>query len=195
MDKVRTLSVLDDILPSYRFRERHGRTVAAPPQEVWNALLAVTARELPLSSLLMGIRAIPAWMSGRRGRFRRGPKMSVIDEFISSGFRRLLVDPPHVLVAGAALQPWRLVRGEVADVRDLAGFRAFNQPGFVLAIISFELEPFDHGTLVATETRVQPTDAGAGRAFLPYWLAIRAGSGLIRREMLRAVARRASGGK
>jgi len=103
----------------------------------------------------------------------------------------MLVDkPPRVLVAGAAIQPWRLVGGEVADVRDLAGFGAFSRPGFVLAALSFELEPTDEGTRLSTETRVQPTDAPAGRAFFPYWLVIRAGSGLIRREMLRAVARR-----
>jgi hypothetical protein len=38
---------------------------------------------------------------------------------------------------------------------------------------------------------VQPTDAAAARAFRPYWWAIRAGSGLIRRDMLHAVRRHA----
>lgn len=112
---------------------------------------------------------------------------------MKGGFRELRVDPPHVLVAGAALQPWRLVRGEVADVRDIAGFCAFSEPGYVLAAISFELEPVDDRTLLSTETRVQPIDARAARAFTHYWLAIRVGSGLIRREMLRAVARRCRG--
>ena len=45
-----------------------------------------------------------------------------------------------MVVAGAAMQPWRLVKGEVADVCDLAGFRAFNQRGFVFAVVSIELE-------------------------------------------------------
>ena len=98
----------------------------------------------------------------------------VIDQFIAGGFRKLRDDPPHVLVAGAAIQPWRLVTGEVADVCDLAGFRAFNQPGFVLAVVSFELEETEKGIRLSTETRVQPTDARARWAFLPYWLVIRA---------------------
>lgn len=80
---------------------------------------------------------------------------------------------------GAAIQLSRLVRGDVADVRDLAA-------------LSFELELSGDRTRLATETRVQPTDRQAARAFLPYWLVIRAGSGLIRRDLLRAVARRAT---
>ena len=184
------MSALDGELPAYRFRERHERAVAAPREAVWSALLAVTPRDLPLSRLLMGIRALPAWTRGRTDGFNRASNRPLIDVFMEDGFRALRVDPPHVLVAGAALQPWRLVNGKVADVHDLAGFRAFSQPGYVLAAISFELEALDQRTRLSTETRVQPTDARAARAFLPYWLVIRAGSGLIRQEMLRAVARR-----
>jgi hypothetical protein len=184
------LSALDDVLPVYRFRERHARNIGATPDVVWSALLATTPQDIPLSRLLMGIRSVPAWLSGRRGEFGASYR-PILDLFIAGGFRMLCDDPPHVLVAGAAMQPWRLVQGEMAEVRDLAGFRAFDRPGFVRAAVSFELEPGDSGTRLSTETRVQPTDVSAARAFLPYWLAIRVGSGLIRREMLRAVARRA----
>ena len=155
-------------------------------------MLAVTPSELPLSSFLTGVRSIPQ----RLLRGGKGPlddsSTSVIQGFLRGGFRELLADPARLLVAGAAIQPWRLVRGKVADVRDLAGFRAFDQPGFVMAAISFELEPAGAGTRLVTETRVQPTDSSAARAFLPYWVVIRAGSGLIRRDLLRAVARRAT---
>jgi hypothetical protein len=186
------LSVLDDFLPVYRFRERHERIVAAPAEKVWTALLAITAQDLPLSRLLMGIRDLPSRIAGRTKPSTSPTSRPVIDLFISGGFCKLRADAPHVLVAGAAIQPWRLAWGEVGDVHDLAGFRAFDQPGFVVAAVSFELERVGDGTRLSTETRVQPTDARAGRAFLPYWLVIRAGSGLIRREMLRAVARRSA---
>lgn len=187
-ERVRILSALDEVLPVYRFRERHERIIAAPPERVWSALLSITPHDLPLSRLLMGIRGAPGWLAGQRGVFGAS-RRPVIDLFISGGFRKLRHDPPRVLIAGAAMQPWRLVHGDVADVRDLAHFRAFRQPGFVLTAVSFELEPVEKGTRLSTETRIQPTDARAGRAFLTYWLVIRAGSGLIRREMLRAVAR------
>jgi len=47
------------------------------------------------------------------------------------------------------------------------------------------------GGELSTETRVAGTDAHARRRFGLYWLAIRPGSGLIRREWLRAIERRA----
>ena len=84
------------------------------------------------------------------------------------------------------------MRGEIeVDVVDLDGFRAFARAGFVLTATSFELEALGDGTRLSTETRVQPTDPAAGRAFRPYWWAIRAGSGLIRRDVLHAVRQRA----
>jgi hypothetical protein len=183
------VAVLDSCLPVFRHRERHARSISATPEEVWRALMAVTPRELPLSNFLMSIRSLPGGLA-RRPRGLDDADQPVIEGFLRAGFRVLISDPPRGLTAGAAIQPWRLVRGQVADVRDLAGFRAFHQPGFVLAAISFELEPVGGGTRLATETRVQPTDDAAARAFRLYWFAIRVGSGLIRRDLLRAVARR-----
>src|SRR6266849_9743109 len=177
-------------MPDYRHRERHQRTIAAALNEVWDSLLALTYREVPLSRLLMGVRSIPRVIAGRT-RSSVSP-LPVIETFRRGGFRELRVDPPRLLIAGTAIQPWRLVNGEVADVKDGAGFRSFDRPGFVLAAISFELESVERGTRLATETRVQPTDPSSARAFLPYWLAIRAGSGLIRREVLAAIAKRAA---
>jgi len=72
--------------------------------------------------------------------------------------------------------------------------RAFARSGFVLIATSFEIEALGDITRLSTETRVQPTDAAAAHAFRPYWWLIRAGSGLIRRDVLRAVRRRAERG-
>lgn len=43
------------------------------------------------------------------------------------------------------------------------------------------------GSVLSTETRVRADDPAARRRFRLYWLAIRPGSGLIRRLMLRAI--------
>ena len=61
---------------------------------------------------------------------RRASHKPVIEQFIAGGFRKLRDDPPNVLVAGAAMQRCRLAKGEVADVCDLAGFRAFKPAWF-----------------------------------------------------------------
>lgn len=184
-------TVLDGILPVYRHRERHTTRIAAAPETVWSALYAVSNRDLRLTGLLVALRMLPARLAGGGARRHRPADRGFIEAFLKRGFRELRADPPKVLVAGGAAQSWRLRGGETADVVDLEGFRSFRRPGFVLMATSFELEPLGSGTRLSTETRVQPTDAAAARAFLPYWCAIRAGSGLIRRDILHAVRRRA----
>jgi hypothetical protein len=184
-------AVLDDVLPVYRHRERHATQIAAAPDVVWRALHAVSNGDLRLTRVLMSIRAFPGRLRGaRRPPGGLPADRGFIEAFLERGYRELLVDPPSTLVAGAAGQPWRLRGGDTTDVVDLDGFRAFARPRFVLIATSFELEALGDGTRLSTETRVQPTDADAARAFQPYWWAIRAGSGLIRRDMLRAVRRR-----
>ena len=45
--------------------------------------------------------------------------------------------------------------------------------------------------MLTTETRVLAIDRRARLAFLPYWVLVRLGGEVIRREMLAAVAKRA----
>jgi hypothetical protein len=184
-------AVLDDVLPVYRHRERHAAQIAATPDAVWSALHSVSSGDLRLTRVLTTIRALPSQRGMRGGGLPAN--QGFLEAFLERGFRELRVDPPRALVAGAAAQPWRLRGGETADVVDLDGFRVFARPGFVLMATSFELEPLGDGTRLSTETRVQPTEARAARAFRPYWWAIRAGSGLIRRDVLRATRRLAEG--
>jgi len=57
--------------------------------------------------------------------------------------------------------------------------------------MEFRLEPGPAGTLLSTETRVLATDPKTRRNFAAYWFVIRPGSSVIRRELLKVVARRA----
>src|SRR5215467_15878948 len=91
---------------------------------------------------------------------------------------------------GVVAQFWRLSPTSVPDIRDGAALLTFNSPGYAKAMMSFEIAPDGAGSRLLTETRVQATDAAARRRFRLYWLVIRAGSGLIRRSILRAVKRR-----
>jgi hypothetical protein len=185
-------SVLDDVLPVYRHGERHTTQVAAAPEAVWSALHAVSSGDLRLTRVLTTLRALPARLPGSRvPRDGIPADRGFVEAFLERGYRELRVDPPWALVAGAAGQPWRLRGGETADVVNLDGFRAFARPGYVMIATSFEIEALGAGARLSTETRVQPTDDAAARAFRPYWWAIRAGSGLIRRDVLHAVRRRA----
>jgi hypothetical protein len=94
-------------------------------------------------------------------------------------------------VGGSIARYWKPAGAERAPVPGLTEFVAFAQPGWAKVATDFRLEPERGGTRISTETRVLATDVRARRAFTAYWIVIRVGSGLIRRDLLRAVARRA----
>jgi hypothetical protein len=139
-----------------------------------------------LSRTLMGVRMLPARLAGRRSRMVSG-------RLLEHGPVPVLgSDPGRSVVAGGAMQPWKLTGGDEPPVLDAAGLRAFAQPGWVKTAVDFVVEPDGDGTRVSTETRISATDARTRARFAIYWTLIRAGSGLIRRDLLHAVARRAT---
>jgi hypothetical protein len=185
-----TMLTLDELLPSPHFRERHSRRIAAPPAAVWDVLQELRIGDPALSRALMGVRLLPARLAGRKdmlrmfsGRLLEEGPVPVLD-----------ADPQHAVVAGGVLQPWKLAGGEDPPELDATALQAFAEPGWVKVGFDLVLEPSHGGTRLTTETRVTATDPGTRARFGLYWLFIRAGSGLIRRDMLRAIARRAEAG-
>jgi hypothetical protein len=179
-------SPLDRVLPQFAHREVHTLDVGASPELVWTALHEVTGNDMPLTRMLVAVRGLGA----------RGAARPIVDRFVAGGFGVVLDEAPRALALAAAGQPWRLRGGErVALPVGDQEVSEFTRPGFVLMAMSFGLESLGGmgggRTRLTTETRVQPTDAGSARRFRPYWMVVRAGSGLIRHELLRAVKRRA----
>lgn len=173
--------LIDQLLPGYDFRTGYSRRIAAEPAQVWAAMQAVTYDELPVTRLLMAAR------SGGRARLT-GP-VAQANRMPVLGRREA-----REVLAGTVAKFWRLRPVAGPDWAATAeGFAAFAEPGWAKGAISFQLRPLPGGrTLLVAETRVQATDAAARRAFGVYWLFIRAGgAGLIRLEMLRAIAHRA----
>lgn len=134
----------------------------------------------------MAVRALPMKLAGnalpgsRSGRFLEDGPLPL-----------LAAEAPRAALAGGAIQPWKLTSGYDGPRLDARGLRDFREPGWTKAAFDFVLTPEGGGTCLATETRVTATDARTRVIFGVYWAAIRAGSGLIRRDMLRAVRRRA----
>lgn len=103
--------------------------------------------------------------------------------------------PGEEIVFGLVAQMWR-PGGQLIRVGSADTFVAFDEPGFVKVATPFRFTKRGGGaTLAATETRVYATDAAARRGFGRYWTLVRPFSGLIRREWLRPVARRAKSGE
>jgi hypothetical protein len=180
---------LDELLPHWDFRERHGRVVAAPARDVYAAIGAVTLAEMALVRVLFAIRSLPASLAGRRGlpSNRAEPLLAQMLDF---GFTVLAEEPGLEIVFGGVAQMWKH-GGELVRVRDAEEFRAFHRAGYVKVAMNFLVETQAQSARIDTVTRVLATDAASRHGFRCYWLVIRPGSGAIRRTWLRAIARRA----
>ncbi len=176
-----TTALLDEVLPEFDFRSRHGRHVDAPPEWVAEAIDLV--RPGRAASLLFRMRGL------------RIPSGSIRDVFIRSGFTVLAERPGLEIVLGTTGQFWKLrEQAHMEAPVDLQAFRAFDRPGWAQAAVSLRLEPREDGsTDVTTETRVRCVDDAARRRFAIYWWLINVFSGWLRREFLRRIARIAEG--
>lgn len=156
-----TLPLLDDVLPEYQFSERHSVRVHAAAERVYDAIRDVTPREILFFHTLTAIRRL-----GRRtgdSILDAPPDEAIIATATRCGFRLLADDPPREIVIGMDVAP------------------------DTLAVMNF----YFGSSRLTTETRVFAATPKARAKFALYWLAIRAGSGFIRRMWLRAIKRRA----
>jgi hypothetical protein len=165
------MRLLDELLPSFDFRERHAIRVAAPAERVFEAIGTVTLDDMPVVRLLVRLRGI-----GAQGNQPLLPQMQ-------RRFGTVAEDPDRELVLASIGQPWKLRGGDSPR----SDFHAFDAPGYAKMALAFAFD----GEVLSTETRVLLTDAASRRRFGLYWLVIRPFSGLTRRRWLRAVKRRA----
>ena len=152
----------------------HEVAIAAPPEAAIAALRAVRGSELPVTRVLMAIRTLGASRSSDR---------PVLDGLRSIGARLLSSAPDRIEYVYVG-QPWRLTGGERGDWDAPL-------PGFVRVQVDFWAEPEAAGSRLHTSTRVWATDPESRRRFKRYWRVVGPGSGLIRREWLRAARSRA----
>lgn len=179
---------LDALLPDPAYRIAASRVIDTPPAVVWRELVTLPMSALPGGFLLTLLRHGPDVLVGNERR------VSGRDTFLAATPIPVLVcHEPRQLVSAGISQAWKVIGGNRAPVLDAAEFRAWATPGWIKVTMSFDLVevPGRRGTLLSTETRIGVLDAGTARRFAPYWWMIRAGSVLIRREVLAAVKRRA----
>jgi len=172
------MSLIDQIMPNPDRRELHTRSVAASPAAVWSAVRDLNGDELKLMRLLMGLRTL--------GRGRGDSSRTVLESFERMGFRPIAEEAGTELVIAGIGRFWTL-SGGLRRVEDREHFTDFAEPDYAKVAFNFRLE----GGTLSTETRIAGTDAHARRRFGLYWMLVRPGSGLIRREWLRGIARQA----
>lgn len=172
-------------MPRYDVHEVHSLWVPAEPAAAYAAILAVSASEVRLFGPLMLLRTAGRSRLAFEGR---GP---LIEEMKGAGFVELGARAGEEIVLGAIGRFWSPLGNRPVPTSD---FARFSEPGYAKAAMNFVVTPEDGGTRIRTETRVAGTDPEATRKFRRYWLAIRLGSGAIRRSWLKAIRRRVERG-
>jgi hypothetical protein len=135
------------------------------------------------------LRFLPARLFRRREPLIRAGT-PLYDLMLAEGFVPLAEEPGREIVLGVVGRFWTLRGGSSGVVATPEDFLAFETPGYAKAAINFLVEREGAGSRIRTETRVATTDPASRRSFRRYWLVVRPGSGLIRREWLRAAKRR-----
>jgi hypothetical protein len=165
---------------------RHTIRVAADPAHVYEvARNADLGRPGPVR-LLMGLRAIPAWLAGARPGQRSAPRDLPARGSLGAVAFTLIAESPHEeFVLGIMGRFWTPTGGLVAA--DVTTFRHPPPPGLAQGFWNFRVAASANGTELSTETRVRCGDEPTRRHFRRYWQIIRFGSGIIRGSMLRHI--------
>jgi hypothetical protein len=171
-------TTLELTIPQFQFRSHHSRWIDARPLAVWGALVSLRLSDLTITKPMVGLRYL--------GR----PPISDGALLDTGPITILQLDSPHYAVGGAIGQPWHL-HPERRPIATLEDFASFDEPGWAKYLTEFSLTAEQGGTRLRTETRGYCTDDYSWRRFRYYWAAIRIGSGLVRRDILRSVGRAA----
>lgn len=163
-------------MPRYDLSERHRVIVGAAPEATYEAARHVDLGRSTTVRLLFAFRGLLRWFGGRPST------PMTLDGFLSGGFVLLAEDPGREVVLGVVGRFWR-PRGDVVRLEP-GDFTRFRRPGYAKAAWRISVRGEGAITLLATETRVAATDAGARRRLRAYWTLIRPFSGWIRRRML-----------
>jgi hypothetical protein len=180
---------LDEAMPVWTYNETHSKLAQHNASDVISKIPNITWNEVPSGHALMDFRMKlqPKKKNVPQDKIPRLRKDDhVFDILLNSPAFAILYKSHDEFVFGGFYplkHGFQFPKDDSADKSKLIGaFRDAAVPGAVKVAAEFALID---GKLV-TETRVQPTSAKENKWFRFYWMFIRAGSGLLRRVILKA---------
>ncbi|HDR2788904.1 MULTISPECIES: hypothetical protein [Enterobacter] len=167
-------------LPQFQFHEKH-RTVirTASPENILPFIATFDVQQDAVIRKLMSLRQFPQ-------KFLHNQQAHATSSFGLHSFT-LLKSSATELCYGLRGQFWRVDFG-LEDVPDASAFQAPIVPGSAKLLLRYQVSELttDQHEL-CTETFIYCPDRTTQLKMAAYWLAIRAGSGWIRKRMLEAV--------
>lgn len=177
-------TVFDDIMPEYQFGESHSARIHARPEQVIQAVRQSTFGDMKSLSRLLKIRAAALRIHDTGDSLQN---IRVLDGFSASGYVSGGSEHEIVMAGGANV---RKNRG--LDVHTLEQFAEYREQGAVKMAFNFNVQDAGGGwSRITTETRVLALDDLTRRGMGRYWRLIVPGSGLLRRQWLDGIKRRA----
>jgi hypothetical protein len=177
-------TLLDDVMPEYQFFEKHSARVHARPEQVMQAVRQSTFGDMKSLVTLLKIRAA-ALRIHDTGVFLQDKR--VLDAFLASGY--LSGGSGHEI---AMCGVWNVRANRRPEVHTLQEFADYREQGAVKMAFDFNVEEAGEGwSTISTVTRVLALDDSTRRGMGRYWRLIVPGSGLLRRQWLDGIKRRA----
>jgi hypothetical protein len=177
---------LDQVMPAYQCVERHTARVHARPEQVMQAVRQSTLGDMKSLAALVKIRAAALRTPAPDVAARRDER--VLEAFSGVG---LDADANELVVFWAA----NLREMRRPELHTAQQFVAYREEGTVKMAFDFQAQPAGDGwSLLSTETRVLSLDEATSRGMGRYWRLIVPGSGLLRRQWLDGIRRRAESG-
>lgn len=166
----------DKYLSEYHFDEKHSIDINASVSHVFPCIENLDFSHSKIIRILFALRGLPPGMMNTGGLERH--RFYVLER-----------KQDDEIVIGLIGQFWK-ASGNL-QVFEPDEFKPFAKPGFAKATWNFRLEALTpQRTRLETITRIYCTDEVSRMRFSKYWFFIKPFSGLIRKEMLRAIKRK-----
>ena len=167
----------DKYLPQYHFTEYHSILISKSPEDIYPLADELDFRDSLIIRCLFALRGMPSRMMNKKGLEH--------DRFVE-----LEQIKNKEIIIGLIGQFWR-PSGNLQQFHPHE-FASFNKTGFAKASWNFKLiEESERSTKLETETRIYCTDEPTRNKFSRYWFFIRPFSGIIRKEILKSIKKKA----
>ncbi|EKY3117424.1 hypothetical protein SMY46_000853 [Cronobacter turicensis] len=171
---------IPSLLPVFQFHEKHSAVIRTSyPNKILPCIAAFDMHQDPVIRALMSVRQLPQ-------RCRSNSSGKAESDFGLHSFTPLHRSASE-LCFGLRGQFWRADFG-LETVPDVAAYEMPVKAGSAKLLLRYRVRPLaERAHELSTETFIYCPDGPTRRKMALYWLAIRAGSGLIRQRTLKSV--------